>query len=459
MASQQVQNGQLEGNGRRQQVQNGRLEGNGRRAHDNCKIEFDLSGRLLYNQDGGLVGGLQKTNQPRESSYGASSSSNETLSLDNNAESSDRSPPIELKDRHMCFNQSESELHFKKHFRTESVRRLHSRRRFSDGSKSSQTSLSRITTAWTEDFFLSSKENNSRTKIRLSIGTGSRKRYSKKDVLLLPCILWIILMAGITSVCLAVSAACTVILQSSDVRQLLRKHQTTGTVHGFLMAEEAATNLTDYRQAGLRGKMLQELLIEIQKDTKKDERYAKKNHDPHSKTNIQHGENRINGVFRVMLPSAMPLVAHGPNEQDLRFYWESAGRRKKGSSPRVVLLESSIRHPASKHRELELYPADFTDNTQLYAVLDSSDERIKTMEHREPHANGECVSMQDWQTTFHPSCNGMHEVDLAGIGKHNGDDFNLFGTKGFWRNAWRVDSISGHSSLNERETVVLKTLK
>jgi hypothetical protein len=39
------------------------------------------------------------------------------------------------------------------------------------------------------------------------------------------------------------------------------------------------------------------------------------------------------------------------------------------------------------------------------------------------------------------------------------DDFKLFGMNGFWRNAWRYDSTGGHSTLTERDTVVLKTLR
>uniref|UniRef100_A0A7S1D763 Protein kinase domain-containing protein n=1 Tax=Cyclophora tenuis TaxID=216820 RepID=A0A7S1D763_CYCTE len=84
------------------------------------------------------------------------------------------------------------------------------------------------------------------------------------------------------------------------------------------------------------------------------------------------------------------------------------------------------------------------------------------MEIREPLSQGECVPMQEWQTTYHPSCNGMHEVALDHMGTNNnlsGDDFTLFGTKGFWRNAWKVDVLGGKQLAKERETIVLKTLK
>ncbi len=86
-------------------------------------------------------------------------------------------------------------------------------------------------------------------------------------------------------------------------------------------------------------------------------------------------------------------------------------------------------------------------------MLDSSDERLSKMEIKEPYSTDECVPMQGWQTQFHPSCNEMHELPLANMGVDNNMEFNLFGTNGFWRNAWKVDFEYDH------DTVVLKTLK
>lgn len=63
--------------------------------------------------------------------------------------------------------------------------------------------------------------------------------------------------------------------------------------------------------------------------------------------------------------------------------------------------------------------------------------------------------MQDWQTTFHPSCNGMHEIAMGDMGEDNGNDVNLFGIKGFWRYAWRLDL----QNVQKQDTLVLKTLK
>jgi Protein kinase domain len=152
----------------------------------------------------------------------------------------------------------------------------------------------------------------------------------------------------------------------------------------------------------------------------------------------------------VARPPPWPEAAK-PLAVDRRLYASSMFSTSTDSSfHRVVYLDASNNAIASTHRRIRLYPADVTDHTQLYSVLDSHDERIKTMELRKPYAQGECVPMQPWQTTFHPSCNALHEIGLAAVGQTE-TDFHLFGTQGYWRNAWRVDML-GHS-------LVLKTLK
>lgn len=128
--------------------------------------------------------------------------------------------------------------------------------------------------------------------------------------------------------------------------------------------------------------------------------------------------------------------------------------KHSSASRRVVALDPTNTEVAPP-RSIKLYPADFTDNTQLYSILDSSDERLGHMELREPYTQGECVPMQDWQTTFHPSCNGMHEIAIESMGEDNGNNVQLFGTKGFWRYAWKLDVQNVH----EQDTMVLKTLK
>ncbi|KAL7581465.1 hypothetical protein ACA910_022040 [Epithemia clementina (nom. ined.)] len=115
-----------------------------------------------------------------------------------------------------------------------------------------------------------------------------------------------------------------------------------------------------------------------------------------------------------------------------------------------LLLETE----SSNHRTIQLYPASYTDRTQLYGVLDSSDPRVRdSMERRYPLDDGECIPMKEWQTSFHPSCNDIHALGLERLGDATTPaQFHLFGTKGYWRNAWKVDALSN-------DTVVLKTLK
>ena len=85
------------------------------------------------------------------------------------------------------------------------------------------------------------------------------------------------------------------------------------------------------------------------------------------------------------------------------------------------------------------------------------------MERRAPYEQDECVPMQDWQTTFHPSCNGVHELGVENLGEESTEtDVQLFGTKGYWRYAWKLDlRKQGRRKFSEQigDRVVLKTLK
>ena len=64
------------------------------------------------------------------------------------------------------------------------------------------------------------------------------------------------------------------------------------------------------------------------------------------------------------------------------------------------------------------------------------------------------------QFPYHPSCYIIHELGMEHMGETKHDKrFSLFGTKGYWRNAWKVEALSHSISRKERETLVLKTLK
>jgi len=137
-----------------------------------------------------------------------------------------------------------------------------------------------------------------------------------------------------------------------------------------------------------------------------------------------------------------------------------------GGYPRLLNINHKVvddETPPS--REVELYPAEFSDNTQYYSVVDSTDDpRAERMEMRKPYEDEECAPMADWQTTYNPSCNGMHELDVEnGYDEREGKDLLLFGTGGFWRNAWKLDlpdhNATATAPAGSAETFVLKTLK
>eukprot|EP00339_Tiarina_fusa_P013231 CAMPEP_0117073754 /NCGR_PEP_ID=MMETSP0472-20121206/51930_1 /TAXON_ID=693140 ORGANISM="Tiarina fusus, Strain LIS" /NCGR_SAMPLE_ID=MMETSP0472 /ASSEMBLY_ACC=CAM_ASM_000603 /LENGTH=707 /DNA_ID=CAMNT_0004798431 /DNA_START=235 /DNA_END=2358 /DNA_ORIENTATION=- len=215
--------------------------------------------------------------------------------------------------------------------------------------------------------------------------------------------------------------------------------------------------------AGLRGKMVQghwedRIPPKPKKDSKPKKEKVSAKPKPtttkESKASVPPAESATktphSNVPKFHTPPHINKPPQKFNSQDPSLY-----SRHSSNHRRVVAFDPSFQSSLPNHRKIKAYPADFTDNTQLYPVLDSSDERLSRMEIREPYSDGECVPMQDWQTTFHPECNGMHELGLQSLGEDNGDDANLFGTKGFWRNAWKVDVHNAHDS----DTVVLKTLK
>mmetsp|Transcript_30064 Transcript_30064/g.60201 ORF Transcript_30064/g.60201 Transcript_30064/m.60201 type:complete len:685 (-) Transcript_30064:433-2487(-) len=132
--------------------------------------------------------------------------------------------------------------------------------------------------------------------------------------------------------------------------------------------------------------------------------------------------------------------------------------------PKVAFLHEETKFIDSHRRDIELFPSRFSDNTQLYPVLDSGDEALSGMELREPYEDGECKPMKEWQTTFHPTCNGVHEIDFIQQSQPDlAGDFHLFGTKGYWRNAWKIDfsceKMNATHVHNCDDTIVMKTLK
>ena len=227
--------------------------------------------------------------------------------------------------------------------------------------------------------------------------------------------------------------------------------------------DELETVPPGYMSAGLRGNLMHDVVVKMGQEAPRtasspEKPKEKDRHHHEKKAKAKRGTVRkveTQTVSGVAVPTTrLPGTKALSEDQDQRFYPENATPSEE-SKRRVVALEGS---PPPAHYDIDTYPAVFSDNTQYYSTLDSSDERLSTMELREPLDDGECVPMQEWQTTFHPSCNGMHEMDLAALGEEDGDYFDLFGTKGYWRNAWRVDVKGGHLE-GGQDTIVLKTLK
>ena len=354
-----------------------------------------------------------------------------------------------------------------------------------------------------------------------------QQQQSKKKKKILPIrhFAWIWLAVGLCSISLTLLSSRNMMLllsEQQDQEQLDDEHD--GTLLLQSNAKDKNINvlfrqLEDIEQpnalearpsAGLRGNMLHEVVIQMekqmpttakkqQKEKKKDETAHRHKHRPERKNKKKkekkhgHGEDKkekhrekqenikepaedapvheaagpilqpsTSSRRQIILPTekleGTPELTF--DEQDPRFYRADKKVERVDYDPRIALMDSSGFGSLPRPRQVELDPADFTDNTQFYSILDSNDERVSsTMERRPPLEDGECVPMQDWQKTFHPSCNDMHELDMVNIGEENGDDLKLFGTKGYWRNAWRVDSLGGHIELDKRDTIVLKTLK
>ena len=158
---------------------------------------------------------------------------------------------------------------------------------------------------------------------------------------------------------------------------------------------------------------------------------------------------------------------------DWNLYYSSSNSSKVTKAdyyPRTVMLDPSVERVS---RKIDFYKSDFTDNTQFYGILPSEDECLLFMGMREPYSNGDCVPMQEWQTTFHPSCNGMHEVALETIGQSRGTkeekdlkigrpeglNAQLLSTAGYMRYAWRIAFRNQHHRGAEEENIVFKNLK
>lgn len=183
---------------------------------------------------------------------------------------------------------------------------------------------------------------------------------------------------------------------------------------------------------------------------------------------------KTRNLYRVLLPFLLVsgVVCTFMVSSDLYLHTQVSLTRKNRSSSvsaagaRVLYLNNELHNhknkkkktkgafPVLKQRTVQEYPTEFSDNTQLYGILDSLDPALVLMEIREPYTDEKKAlePLAKWQTQFHPSCNDMHTLDFA-----EPEQFaELFGTKGYWRHAWHV---ANEFSLETEDHVVVKTLK
>jgi hypothetical protein len=182
--------------------------------------------------------------------------------------------------------------------------------------------------------------------------------------------------------------------------------------------------------------------------------------------------------LQMRVPPSMSSKKREPKFDTVdRYLYYPSSISKNGTKadflPRTVMLDPSVKRVS---RKIKKYPADFTDSTQLYGILASDDERLRKMEMRDPYSTNECVPMQEWQTAYQPSCNGMHELALQTLGASKtsleeksskrleglgleGLNATLFGTKGFWRYAWKLVINHHDHKRAEEDTIVFKNLK
>jgi hypothetical protein len=154
-----------------------------------------------------------------------------------------------------------------------------------------------------------------------------------------------------------------------------------------------------------------------------------------------------------------PRRGHRP-----RIVYATFGRKRKSkgkerrSVPTLVSGYTWTFHnngtaPPYQSRVVKTYPAEQTDETQLYPQIDSNDYPYnETLQVRSfPPQRGDflggqkiedmvrpnCRPMAKWQTTFHPTCNVFHGLDT--IDSMGAGELAFLG-RGSWRDAWTMQS-------------------
>lgn len=121
-----------------------------------------------------------------------------------------------------------------------------------------------------------------------------------------------------------------------------------------------------------------------------------------------------------------------------------------------VQVRNSNTHPESLNDTKELNAPDGNNSNEDNNA--SNDEtRVLTSETAAWEPDQECIPMEDWQTTFKPTCNSLHEMDMPFL--LNKEAYSLVSNKGFWRNAWNVDMKIAENGMSPVSNIVIKSLK
>ena len=112
--------------------------------------------------------------------------------------------------------------------------------------------------------------------------------------------------------------------------------------------------------------------------------------------------------------------------------------------------------PESSDDVKELNHQDENDSNADNTVS-QDDTRLLNSETAVWEPDQECVPMEEWQTTFKPTCNSLHEMDMPFL--LNKEAYSLVSNKGFWRNAWNVDMKIAENGMSPVSNIVIKSLK
>ena len=129
---------------------------------------------------------------------------------------------------------------------------------------------------------------------------------------------------------------------------------------------------------------------------------------------------------------------------------------KSGFAGNVTVFRGSHVQESSDDVK-QLNPGDENDSNADNTASSQDVTHLLTSETAAWEPDQECVPMSDWQTTFKPTCNSLHEMDMPFL--LNKEAYSLVSNKGFWRNAWKVDMSVVENGMSPVSNIVIKSLK